>query len=133
MQWLDVLNMKRQVVYLIIAAAVTAAPLALTTGCAVTQGRETAGSYAKDKEIAARIKSALYADPIVKGTQVEVQSLDGEVQLSGFVDSEAAKERAAQIAAATPGVVTVHNNLILPTGRTGSPPYSPPPPPPSNP
>ena len=67
---------------------------ALTSGCAVTQGRETAKAYAKDKEIAARIKAALYSDPDVKGTQVEVQALNGTVQLSGFVDSQTAKDRA---------------------------------------
>lgn len=109
--------MKKQIAYALIATSLTIAPLVLSTGCAVTQGRETAGSYAKDKEIAAKIKTKLYADPTTKGTEIEVQSLNGEVQLSGFVDSQAAKERAGQIASAVPGVVAVHNNLLLPTGR----------------
>ncbi len=109
--------MKKEIGYLIVAASLALAPLALTTGCAVTQGRENVKSYAKDKEIAARIKAALYGDPTVKGTQVEVQSLNGVVQLSGFVDSQAAKDRAGQIASQTPGVLKVYNNLILPTGR----------------
>jgi len=91
--------------------------VAFTTGCAVTQGRETAGAYAKDKEIQAKIKASLYKDPIVKGTQVEVNSLNGVVQLSGFVDTQEAKERAGQIASSTKGVVQVYNNLLLPTGR----------------
>lgn len=98
-------------------ASLALLPLAFTTGCAVTQGRETAGSYAKDKEITTRIKTALYGDPVVKGTQVEVNSLNGVVQLSGFVDSQQAKDRAGQIASDTPGVSKVYNNLILPTGR----------------
>ena len=109
--------MKRKLAYVLLAASFSLAPLAFTTGCAVTQGRETAKSYAKDKEIAARIKTALYGDPTVKGTQVEVQALNGEVQLSGFVDSQAAKDRAGEIASSTKGVVTVHNNLLVPTGR----------------
>ena len=92
-------------------------PLLMTTGCAVTQGRESAGSYAKDKEIAGKIKTALYADPVVKGTQIEVNCLNGEVQLSGFVDNQQAKERAEQIASTTKGVTTVHNSILLPTGR----------------
>jgi len=91
--------------------------LAFTTGCAVTQGRESAKSYANDKALAAKIKTALYSDPSVKGTQVQVQALNGEVQLSGFVDSQQAKDRAGQIASETAGVVTVHNNLLVPTGR----------------
>jgi len=109
--------MKKQIAYLIMVSAMTLAPLAFTTGCAVTGGRETTGQYAKDKEIAARIKTRLYEDRATKGTEVEVQSLRGVVQLSGFVDNETAKNRAGEIAASTPGVLQVYNNLLLPTGR----------------
>ena len=109
--------MKRKIAYSILTVALVVTPLAFTTGCAVTQGRETAGAYAKDKEIQAKIKAALYKDPVVKGTQVEVNSLNGVVQLSGFVDTPEAKERAGQIASSTKGVVQVYNNLVLPTGR----------------
>jgi osmotically-inducible protein OsmY len=109
--------MKKKLAYVLLAASFSLAPLVFTTGCAVTQGRESAKSYAKDKALAARIKTALYTDPKVKGTQVEVQTLNGEVQLSGFVDSQDAKDRAGEIASSTPGVVAVHNNLLVPTGR----------------
>ena len=88
-----------------------------TTGCAVTSGRESAKAYTQDKEIAGKIKGNMYKDPVVKGTQIEVQCLNGEVQLSGFADSAEAKQRAGQIASSTSGVVGVHNNILLPTGR----------------
>ena len=100
-----------------LTSSLVAVPIVFNTGCAVTSGRETAGNYAKDKEIIAKIKAKMYKDPIVKGTQVEVQSLNGEVQLSGFVDNPEAKQRAEEIARSTSGVVDVHNNLLLPTGR----------------
>jgi len=109
--------MKRQMAYLVVATSMILTPLAFNTGCAVTSGRESAGQYANDKEIAARIKTQLYADHETKGTEIEVQSLKGVVQLSGFVENQAARNRAGQIAAATPGVVQVYNNLLLPTGR----------------
>ncbi len=109
--------MKKTIAYGLVAATLALVPLTFTTGCAVTQHRETASAYAKDKEISARIKTAMYSDPVVKGTQVTVNSLNGVVQLSGFVDSQQAKERAGQIASETPGVVKVYNNLLLPTGR----------------
>jgi osmotically-inducible protein OsmY len=102
---------------LLLGSSLATVPIIFNTGCAVTSGRESASSYAKDKEIIAKIKTGMYSDPVVKGTQVEVQSLNGEVQLSGFVDTQDAKERAGQIAANTKGVVNVHNNLLLPTGR----------------
>jgi hyperosmotically inducible periplasmic protein len=109
--------MKKQVAQIVLLSALAAAPLAFTAGCAVTQGKETAGAYAKDKEVASRIKTALYADPVTKGTSIKVQSLNGVVELSGFVDSQQEKDRAGQIANTTPGVVQVYNNLVLPTGR----------------
>jgi hyperosmotically inducible periplasmic protein len=109
--------MKKQIAYIIVAAGLLASPVVLTTGCAVAHGRESAGQYTKDKEIKARIKTALYTDPVVKGSEVGVQSLRGVVELSGFVNSQAARERAGQIAATTPGVVQVYNNLLVPTGR----------------
>jgi osmotically-inducible protein OsmY len=109
--------MKRKIAYLTLAAGLALTPLVFNTGCAVTQHRETAGAYAQDKEIQAKIKAKLYKDPVVKGTQVEVNSLNGVVQLSGFVDSAEAKDRAGQIASSTEHVVQVYNNLLLPTGR----------------
>jgi len=109
--------MKRTIGYLLMAATVLSVPVAFTTGCAVTQGQETAGSYAKDKEIIAKVKASMYSDKLVKGTQVEVQCLNGVVQLSGFVDSQEARDRATEIASGTKGVVQVYNNLLLPTGR----------------
>ena len=107
----------KKIAYLALTAALAIAPVAFTTGCAVTQGQETAGAYAHDKEIQAKIKTSLIEDKTVKATQVEVKSLNGVVQLSGFVDTPQAKERAGQIASSTKGVVQVYNNLLLPTGR----------------
>lgn len=109
--------MKRIITCLMLTSSLIAVPIVFNTGCAVTSGKESAGNYAKDKEIIAKIKAKMYKDPVVKGTQVEVQSLNGEVQLSGFVDTAEAKQRAEEIAQSTKGVVTVHNNLLLPTGR----------------
>jgi hyperosmotically inducible protein len=110
-------NMKRTMVYAVLSASLLASPIMFNSGCAVTSGRETAGDYAKDKEIAAKIKASMYKDKLVKGTQIEVQCLNGQVQLSGFCDSQEAKERAGQIASSTRGVMGVNNSILLPTGR----------------
>jgi osmotically-inducible protein OsmY len=111
-------NMKKTIAYLTISAALVIAPVVFTTGCSIMQGRESAGAYTHDKEIAAKIKTQLYKDPIVKGTQVDVNVFNGVAQLSGFVDSQQAKDRAGEIAQNTKGVSQVYNNLILPTGRS---------------
>lgn len=109
--------MKKQIVCAITAATLALIPVTFTTGCAVTRGKETAGAYAKDTEITAKIKAQLYKDPDVKGTEVHVSTLNGVVQLSGFVDSQSARARAEQLARSVSGVVDVQNSLLLPTGR----------------
>jgi len=112
--------MKKTFAYIAITTALAIAPVTFT-GCAIMQGRESAGQYTHDKEIAAKIKTRLYKDPIVKGTQVDVNVLNGVCQLSGFVDSQQARERAGEIAQNTKGVTQVYNNLVLPTGRMNEP------------
>jgi hyperosmotically inducible protein len=109
--------MKKQIAYALTAATLALMPIAFNTGCAVTRGNETAGAYAKDTEITGKIKAKLYKDPDVKGTEVHVSTLNGVVQLSGFVDSREARDRAEQIARGIAGVVDVQNSLLLPTGR----------------
>ena len=97
--------------------ALAAAPLTFSTGCAVAQKRETVREDLKDREITTKVKTALYADPGVKGTQVNVTTFQGTVQLSGFVENQAQKDRAGEIARQTNGVLDVHNDIIVPTGR----------------
>ena len=108
--------MKKQIGFVLVAA-LAILPVGLTTGCATHTTQETARSSANDQQISARVRQDLDHDPSVNATELKVTALNGEVQLSGFVDSQTAKERAGQIAASTPGVVKVDNNLILPTGR----------------
>jgi osmotically-inducible protein OsmY len=111
---------KRKIACLIFATSLVSIPLALSTGCS-SANHEAAGYHAKDKDIAARVKTKLSTDPLVKGTDVKVTAVNGVVQLSGFVDSQEAKDRASQIASSTAGVEQVYNNLLLPTGRTNTP------------
>ena len=107
--------MNKKILLIMILASLAATPL--MTGCAVTQHRETTGQYIDDKKISAKIKTQLYRDKEVKGTQVDVTTFQGVVQLSGFVETQSQKDRAGEIARATEGVRDVHNDLVVPTGR----------------
>ena len=109
--------MNKKIALVITLASLAAVPLTFTTGCAVTQGRETTGRYIDDKTISAKIKTQFYRDKGVKGTQVDVNTFQGVVQLSGFVDTQAQKDRAGEIARQTAGVRDVHNDIVVPTGR----------------
>ena len=114
----------RKISYALLTLSLLTAPMVFTSGCAVAGHRETSGQYVHDKDIRTKIKYDLAMDPVVKADEIHIMALRGNVQLAGFVDNQAQKDRAGQIAASVPGVVSVHNDLIvgtlpgtLPTGR----------------
>jgi osmotically-inducible protein OsmY len=72
-----------------------------------------AGRVIDDSVITAKVKSALIADPTTKAHQIEVETFKGQVQLSGWVDTEAARARATEVARNVEGVRDVKNSLGL--------------------
>ena len=83
--------------------------------CASTRTQKSAGEQVDDSVTTGLVKSALIADPVTKAHQIDVEVFKGTVQLNGFVDSAASKERATEVAKGTKGVHTVHNNLTVDT------------------
>lgn len=81
----------------------------------VEQAAANAGRAVDDSVITGKVKSALIADPTTKAHQIEVETFQGRVQLSGFVDSNAARTRAVEIAKNVNGVKDVKNSLQLRT------------------
>jgi osmotically-inducible protein OsmY len=110
--------MKIKIAGWLFAAALAAVPLSMMTGCAVTSGRETMGQYTDDKTITAKVKTALARDSVVKAHQVNVTTFQGQVQLSGFVDSQEQKDRASELVRNIQGVKELHNDLVVATGRS---------------
>jgi osmotically-inducible protein OsmY len=83
------------------------------TGCASSSTSESTGEYIDSTAITAKVKSALVSDDSVRARDVQVETFRGTVQLSGFVDNQAQKERATSVARAVQGVREVRNNLIV--------------------
>jgi len=83
---------------------------AASAGCA---HNTTLGTKIDDTAITTKVKSALLADPDVKGTQVQVETVNGQVQLSGFVASQQEAQRAADIASRVNGVERVINSISV--------------------
>lgn len=81
--------------------------------CASTPKQEGTGEYFDDSVITSKIKASLANDDFLKSFQIGVESRKGIVQLSGFVNSQAAVDKAGQIAAGVQGVKSVQNNLIV--------------------
>ena len=68
-----------------------------------------------DAALTGKVKAALLTDSTAKGTQIDVESKDGIVQLNGFVDSTENKVAAARVASGIEGVKGVDNNLDVRT------------------
>ena len=97
----------------VITAALIAIAAVAGTGCAVTSGQSTVGQYVDDATIATRVKARFAEDSQVSAMRIQVEALKGTVQLAGFAVSQAEKDRAGQIARATPDVKEVRNNIIV--------------------
>jgi osmotically-inducible protein OsmY len=82
-------------------------------GCASTRTHESTGQYVDDSTITTKVKAAIFEEPALKSLQINVKTYKGEVQLSGFVDSEHSATKAGEVARSVNGVVSVKNDLIV--------------------
>jgi hyperosmotically inducible protein len=73
----------------------------------------SAGAVVDDSTLTAKVKTALIADETTKGTQINVETRDGVVQLAGFVNTDAERDRATQVARGISGVKDVRNDLEI--------------------
>ena len=81
--------------------------------CASTSKQESTGEYIDDSVITTKVKSLLAEDDFLKSFQISVETYKGTVQLSGFVGSQKAVDKAGEIARSVKGVTSVKNNLIV--------------------
>jgi hyperosmotically inducible periplasmic protein len=75
-----------------------------------TQARSV-GTFIDDATITAKVKTALVGNSTTEATEVKVDTRDGVVQLSGYVDDEAEKQAAGQVAQNVAGVQRVENEI----------------------
>ncbi len=87
--------------------------LAFAVGCASTSKQESTGEYLDDSVITARVKAAILDDPALKVAEINVETFKGVVQLSGFVSSQAAVNRAVEVARSVKGVTAVRNDMRI--------------------
>jgi len=103
--------MKRYGKYL--SAVFLAISVASVAGCASTSKSEGTGQYIDDSVITGKVKAALVDDPLTKAIEINVETFKGVVQLSGFVSSQAAANRAVELARGVSGVTSVKNDMRL--------------------
>lgn len=89
--------------------------LILVSGLAACQtpaGR-SAGQVVDDSTITTKVKAKLFEDDHLSGFAISVETFEGEVTLTGAVNSVDDKELAARIARSVHGVTGVNNLLKI--------------------
>jgi hyperosmotically inducible protein len=80
-------------------------------GCASTPTQEGTGEYIEDSVITTKVKAAILGESTLKSTEVNVETFKGIVQLSGFVSSTTAENKAVEIARGIKGVKSVKDDM----------------------
>jgi osmotically-inducible protein OsmY len=83
------------------------------SSCAVSSGQSTVGQYVDDATITTRVKARFADDRGVSAMRINVETLNGVVQLAGFATTHAERTRAGRVARGVPGVQTVQNDIVV--------------------
>jgi osmotically-inducible protein OsmY len=75
--------------------------------------KESVGEYVDDTVITTKVKAAILEESSLKSAEINVETLKGTVQLSGFVRSRADINKAVEVAKGVKGVKSVKNDMIL--------------------
>lgn len=93
------------------SAIFLATTLVTVVGCASTSKQEGTGEYVDDTVITTKVKTAIFNEPTLKSAEINVETFKGVVQLSGFVSSYDAVNKAASLARGVSGVRSVKNDM----------------------
>jgi hyperosmotically inducible periplasmic protein len=88
-------------------------------GYAVSTDERSAGTMLDDAAITTKVKTALIGDSSIKARNIDVDTVAGEVILSGYVDSQQEADKAGSIAKSVAGVARVKNELKVGTRTIG--------------
>ncbi len=94
-----------------LSALFLAVALVSLVGCASTSKQEGTGEYVDDSVITTKVKAAMFNEPTLKSAEINVETFKGAVQLSGFVSSQTAINKAAELARGVSGVKSVKNDM----------------------
>lgn len=102
------------------AAAAAAAVAALVAfgmaGCSKApqaSAPATQGANVSDIDVTEHVKTALLRTESLKGADITVVTLKGDIRLSGVLDSQAQIDEAIRVARAAEGAHTIHDELTL--------------------
>ena len=97
----------------ILSTLFLAVMLVSVVGCAATSKQEGTGEYIDDSAITTKVKAAIFNEPTLKVAEINVETFKGVVQLSGFVSSQTAVNKAVEVARGVSGVKSVKNDMRI--------------------
>lgn len=84
-----------------------------TDAMTLKEGKVSIGNAVDDTVVTTRVKTALLAAPEVKSAEIAVVTRKGEVQLSGFVATQAQIDQAVSVTRGVEGVQAVVNQIAI--------------------
>jgi len=108
--------MKRK--FVVVAGSLVGLGLLALLGCSSSMVPQ--GTQHTDSGITSVVQASLESNDKVKARQVDVQTREGVVYLTGVVDTESARQEAARVAWRTEGVTGVVNGLTVGERTVGS-------------
>ncbi len=96
-----------------LSATFLALTLLSAVGCASTAKSEGTGEYVDDVMITSKVKAAILGESTLKSAEINVETFKGIVQLSGFISSQTAANKAVELARAVKGVTSVKNDMHI--------------------
>jgi osmotically-inducible protein OsmY len=73
----------------------------------------TVGGNVSDADVTAHVKTALRQHASLRGSDIKVVTLKGDVRLTGVLDSQSQIDEAINLARATDGAHTIHDELAI--------------------
>jgi len=97
----------------LLALATATAALVVLPGCAVTRGQSSVGEFVDDTAITTAVKAKFVENKTVDASSISVETLNGEVMLSGFAKNTGERSTAESLARSVRGVKSVNNKVAV--------------------
>lgn len=105
----------------LVIAATAAMTILLVGGCgkapaettATTPAASAAAGHTADIDVTSNVRTALRQDADLKGFDIGVETLNGDVRLVGALDNQAQIDAAIKLARAAAGAHTIHDELTV--------------------
>jgi len=96
--------------------ATTSSTTTVTPAPSIDKAMTKAGDTVADAAITTKVKTAMLADSDVKGLQINVDTVNGVVTLTGTVDNKSHIDKAVSLTKGIEGVKSVENKLTAKAG-----------------